>query len=313
MPLHPYFQGFFADVEAKLAAGMNIPQAFQALAKEAVPYSIPTGVTTEDLSVPGRHGDIPVRIYHPANPADSRPALVWFHGGGFVMGSIEQNEAHAVAAEICNRAGALVMSVDYRLVTKTTKFPVPLDDGFDATKWLFENAETLGASDENVYVGGASAGGSLAATVCLRAVEADLKVAGAALAYPLAHLELPTISDELQTKVLVLPAALLMGADYVKNRNAFLMPEGQLPANHFGWPAEEEKLQGFPPALFIESEFDAIRASSEAFIAKLRSQGVAVEAFLAEGMTHGFLNNTVAEVPEVAFSYQKLADFIAKG
>jgi acetyl esterase/lipase len=150
----------------------------------------------------------------------------------------------------------------------------------------------------------------LAATVCLKAAEAGISVRGAVLAYPLSHLELPEISAELAEKITVLPSALLMGADYVKNRNAFLMPEVDLPANHFGWPAEEADLSGFPQSLFVESEYDAIRASSEEFIRKLRVQGKSTESFLAIGMTHGFLNNTAEEVDVVGDSHAKMAEFI---
>jgi acetyl esterase/lipase len=310
MPLHPYFDRFFAEVGAKLAQGMTVPQAFQAIAKDETPYELPAGVTTQDRTVSGRHGEIPVRIYRPATQPDNASALVWFHGGGFVMGSIDQKEAHVVSAELADMANCLVMSVDYRLVTKERKFPVPLEDGFDATKWLFENASELGVDSSKIFIGGASAGGSLAATVCLKAAEAGISVRGAVLAYPLSHLELPEISEELAEKITVLPAPLLMGADYVKNRNAFLMPEGELPANHFGWPAEESDLSGFPQSLFVESEYDAIRASSEEFIRKLRAQGKLAESFLAVGMTHGFLNNTAEEVDVVGDSHAKMAEFI---
>ncbi|MEY4424850.1 MAG: hypothetical protein RJB56_477 [Actinomycetota bacterium] len=310
MPLNPYFIEFFANVSAKLQSGMTIPQAFQAIAKEDVPYPLPQGVTTEERSIPGRHGEIPVRIYRFENLQANAPALVWFHGGGFVSGSIDQKEAHVVSAELAKLANCLVMSVDYRLVTKDQKFPIPLEDGFDASQWLFENAQALGIDERKIFVGGASAGGSLAATVCLKAREVGLTVRGAVLAYPLAHLELPEISEELAEKITVLPPPLLMGSEYVKNRNAFLMPESELPANHFGWPAEENDLSGFPSALFIESEYDAIRASSEEFIRKLKAQGVRVESFLAEGMTHGFLNNTSAQVPVIALSHNKMAEFI---
>lgn len=311
MPLHPYFDRFFAEVGAKLAQGMTVPQAFQAIAKDEKPYLLPQGVKTEDRAVSGRHGEIPVRIYRPASLPKNASALVWFHGGGFVMGSIDQKEAHVVSAELADMANCLVMSVDYRLVTKDRKFPVPLEDGFDATKWLVENASELGVDAARIFIGGASAGGSLAATVCLKAFEAGISVRGAILAYPLAHLDLPEISAELAEKITVLPAPLLMGADYVKNRNAFLMPESELPTNHFGWPAEETDLSGFPQSLFIESEYDAIRASSEEFIRKLRSQGKPVESFLARGMTHGFLNNTAEEVDVIADSHAKMAAFIS--
>lgn len=310
MPLHPYFDRFFAQVGAKLAEGMSVPQAFQALAKDDAPYELPLGVQAQDRNISGRHGQIPVRIYRPIDLPAGACALVWFHGGGFVMGSIDQKEAHVVSAEIAQLANCLVMSVDYRLVTKERKFPVPLEDGFDSAKWLHENAQNLGVDATKVFIGGASAGGSLAATVCLKAAQAGLPLRGAILAYPLAHLELPKISDELANKIALLPAPLLMGADYVKNRNAFLMPDGDLPANHFGWPAEEADLSGFPPSLFIESEYDAIRASSEAFISKLRSQGRAVESHLATGMTHGFLNNSADEVDVVAEIHSKMAQFI---
>ena len=310
MPMHPHFKAFLSAVSERLEKGMTMGQAFQELSMSEAAYELPEGLETQDFSIDGRHGAIKVRLYRPGNLTTNAPALVWFHGGGFVMGSIDQKEAHVVSAEVAQRANCLVMSVDYRLVTKDIKFPVPLEDGFDATQWLFENSAALGVDARKIIVGGASAGGSLAATVCLKAAEAGLPVLGAVLAYPLAHLTLPKISAELAEKVSELPAGMVMGEDYVRNRNAFLMPVGELPENHFGWPAEEKDLSGFPQALVIESEYDAIRASSEQFIRDLRAQGVVVESFLAEGMTHGFLNNTAAEVDAVELSHNKIVEFI---
>ncbi len=312
MPLHPYFEKFFAAIGEKLAAGMSVPQAFQAIAKDDEPYHLPSGVLTEDVKIQGRHGEIAVRIYRPKSLGPNSSALLWFHGGGFVMGSIDQKEAHVVSAEVANLANCLVVSVDYRLVTKDVKFPVPLEDGFDAAQWLIDQANALGVNPAKVFIGGASAGGSLAATVCLKAAEAGHPIRGAILAYPLAHLELPEMSAELLEKTKSLPAPLVMGAEYVKNRNAFLMPDGPLAEGHRGWPAEEADLSAFAQALFIESEYDAIRASSEEFIRKLRSQGVAVESYLAAGMTHGFLNNTATEVDVVGLVHSKIADFISE-
>jgi acetyl esterase/lipase len=313
MPLHPYFVDFFAQLVPRLEAGMTIPQALQEASKQQKEYQVPADIETQDLSFPGPHGDIPVRMYRPVNHSGLKPALVWFHGGGFVMGSIDQKEAHVVAAEVAHLASCIVVSVDYRLVTKVVKFPVPLDDGYFATTWVHVNATELGIDPTRLFVGGASAGGSLAATVCMRATQHNLPIRGAALAYPLTHLELPEISSELAEKITHLPSQLVMGAEYVKNRNAFLLPEGSLELNHFGWPGEEPSLHGFPPTLVIEAEYDAIRASSESLIKKLQSQGVAVQSHLASGMTHGFLNHTPSEVDYVARIHALIADFVTQG
>ena len=135
----------------------------------------------EDLSVPGPGGDIPVRVYATGR-GGLRPALVYFHGGGFVFGNIETHDA--VCRALAKESGAVVISVDYRLAPEN-KFPAAVDDSQAATLWVAANAERLGVDAHRIAVGGDSAGGNLATVVAMRCRDAGgPKLAAQVLIYP---------------------------------------------------------------------------------------------------------------------------------
>ena len=131
MPVHPLIAARFPLISqiSSLEESLYSPEAAQMKVAYEAPYasySIPD-VAIEATSIPGPHGDIPVRAYRPSAASRAAPGLLWMHGGAFVAGDLEMPEAHVVSAELASR-GAIVVSVDYRLATATVRYPVPLDD-----------------------------------------------------------------------------------------------------------------------------------------------------------------------------------------
>jgi acetyl esterase/lipase len=120
------------------------------------------GVTGQDRHVPGAKGDpdVRVRVYRPNDQPSKLPALLWIHGGGYVMGDIEQDDR--LMKQLVKRIGCIAVSVDYRLAPEHP-FPAPVEDCYAGLKWLFAHAEELGVEPARIAIGGASGGGGLAA------------------------------------------------------------------------------------------------------------------------------------------------------
>ncbi|GIF17485.1 acetyl esterase/lipase [Actinoplanes tereljensis] len=244
----------------------------------------PAGVITGEISIPGPHGPIRLRTYRPAGPPVA--ALLWAHGGGFRHGTIEMPEGDWVSAQLAARAGAYVVSVDYRLATGGVRYPVPLDDVSAAWTWF------VGAADlpARRAIGGASAGAALALAATLRARDAGRPVPDALLlAYPFAHFPNPAADAELAAELSAAlpPVARFTAAgveDMVRNyvgRISCLPPEA-LPG--------AARLTGLPPAWILLSEYDDLRTSGELLARQLDSATL----FLAEGAPHGHLNQPVS-------------------
>src|SRR6478735_5476742 len=165
-------------------------------------------VATRDLTVDGPHGPVPVRVYEPPGEGTTRPALLWLHGGAFMFGDLDMPEADLTAREICTRAGAVVVSVDYRLAVGGVHHPVPLDDCVAATRWLRDNAAELGVDPTRISVGGGSAGGNLAVATTLRLRDEDgWQPAALIPVYPVLHPELPAASPEVAALLDEVPPA----------------------------------------------------------------------------------------------------------
>lgn len=148
---------------------------------------LPIG-TVERLSIAGPHGSIPIRIIHPhaSSVHDKvKNTLVYFHGGGFIVGDLDSHEMHAV--RLANEANCVVVVVDYRLAPEN-RFPCAFDDCWTATQWASQNIERLGGHAKRLAVGGDSAGGNLAAAVTVAARDAGLALCAQLLLYPATNL-----------------------------------------------------------------------------------------------------------------------------
>ncbi|MFJ8048319.1 alpha/beta hydrolase [Streptomyces luteogriseus] len=245
---------------------------------------------TRHESAPGPHGPVPVRIYRPASaPQRPRPALVWVHGGGWISGDLDSNEADWTAREVCARADAVVVSVDYRLAVDGVTYPVPHDDVVAAVRWVRDNSAVLGIDPGRITVGGGSAGANLAAGAVLRLRDDDGRLPAAlVLAYPVMHAALPALSPELAEALAKLPRMVRILAEDVVVMTADYL--GDTPDAHgYAMPADGV-LDGLCPTLLLDAEYDGLRASSEAFAAALRASGVPLRHVTVPGVLHGFLS-----------------------
>lgn len=256
------------------------------------PWSAPSGVEITDAVAPGPHGDVPVRVYRAAAP--SRRALVWAHGGGFASGDLDMGEAHVVAAELCARSGATVISVGYRLATEDVRYPIPVDDV--AAAWRWAAALEPSGGFEGVALGGASAGGALALSAGLRLRdERETRFDGLYLAYPFVHFPNPGLDPAVAAELAVLPPSMRFPAANVEwmVRN-YVGRITDLPAAAMPGSAH---LNGLPPVRIVVSEYDDLRSSAELLERQLRDVDVEVVSHLASGMTHGHMNRFPVYLP----------------
>jgi acetyl esterase/lipase len=270
----------------------------------------PPDVETRDDTAPGPHGEVPVRVYLPADPGPGRPCLVWMHGGAFLGGDLDMPEADWTARQVCDRGGAVVVSVGYRLAVDGVTYPVPHDDVVAAIRWVRDTAADLGVDPSGVSVGGASAGGNLAAGATLRLRDDDAwQPASLLLAYTTAHAVLPPASAALEDLMVEVPRLLrfLPEDRAFITRNYLGGPESR--ADGYAMPANAV-LDGLCPVLVLNAEYDDLRVSSEAFAARLAVAGVDVRQVLARGMLHGFLN-TRPDIEPVGRALDLMAEVVA--
>lgn len=279
-----------AQPDAALAGG-DSPEnnPFRALAEPFGPAE-PTDALAEDRGVPGPHGPVPVRIYRPASGEPSGVGLVWLHGGAFVGGDLDMPEADLVARGLVTRARCVVVSVDYRLCQGGVHHPIPHDDCYAAYLWMREHAAELGVDPARIAVGGASAGGNLAASVALHGRDAGVPPWQALLAYPVAHPVLPEPSDELAACLALVPEALRFRPATTRLLNENLLGGPIESADAYAFASLADDLAGYPPTYMENCEFDDLRASGEAFARQLAAAGVDVEVVTAAGVPHGHLN-----------------------
>ena len=239
----------------------------------------PEVAKVEDRTIANGNFQVPVRIYTPAGSGPF-PVLSWFHGGGWVLGNLET--ADATARHLAVGAGCVVVSVDYRLAPEA-KFPVPFDDCYAATQWIVQNAASINVDPSRIAVGGDSAGGNLAAGICLAAKDrGGLPIAFQLLVYPVTAVDFSTGSYKQNAD------GYLLTMDGMKwYWNHYLSSDADA-SNPYAAPLAAKDLSGLPPALVITAEFDPLRDEGEAYAKKLQDAGVAATAIRYDGMIHGF-------------------------
>jgi acetyl esterase/lipase len=290
------------------SAGLTHPdlmQRFLQFQKDDRPWQVPTGVTVADDHVEGKENRIPIRVYRPK--VEPRAALLWLHGGGFRIGDLDMPEAHVVAAELADRAAALVVSVDYRLAVGGVRFPAPVDDAITAWRAL---ADLVGA-DIPIAIGGASAGAAIAMSAALRAQSETGQAADALLlCYPFVHFPVPAIDRALADEMRALPPLVRYTAESIAQMvAAYVGRISSLPAEAMPGAAQ---LDCLPPTTIVLSEYDDLRPSGELLARQLDESGVPARTYLAQGMLHGHLNR-LPGLLEVDRSLDVLADGLTMG
>jgi xylan 1,4-beta-xylosidase len=250
----------------------------------------PTTAVAEDRELPGPHGPVPVRIYRAATAAASGAGLVWYHGGAFIAGDLDMPEADLVARGLVTRTSGVVVSVDYRLCRDGVHHPVPHDDAYAAYRWTLQHTAELEIDPARLAVGGASAGGCLAATVALHGRDDGVPPARALLAYPVAHAAMPPGSAEYRAMMTRLPPSLGFSPETISALNANYIGRNPATADAYAFPGHASDLAGYPPTYIENCEFDELRASGEGFGRQLASAGVDVEVTTAAGVPHGHLD-----------------------
>ena len=238
--------------------------------------------SVEPLSIPAPHGAIPARVYTPKTlrKTDGRaPCLVFFHGGGWVIGDLETHDV--VCRKLADEGELIVISVDYRLAPEH-KFPSAVDDAIAATKWIADNAARLGIDAARLMVGGDSAGGNLAAVVSLAARDGDgPEIAGQVLIYPATDFSMTHPShSEPETSILLTHSVIKWFANHYMGD-----------ADRNDWrasPARAETLAGLPPAYVLTAGADPLRDEGDEYAARLKAAGVPVTYRHFPGQFHGF-------------------------
>jgi acetyl esterase/lipase len=294
LPIHPAVASNFhliegiESFEAGLADPVTRARMDEFMSHRGAPP--PPAVDVRADTAPGPHGPVPVRIYRPTDGAAGRPALVWLHGGAFVGGDLDMPEADWVARQICDRAGAVVVSVDYRLAVGGVTYPVPHDDVVAAVRWVRDSADELGIDPNRISVGGASAGGNLAAGATLRLRDDDTWLPAALLlAYTTTHAVVPPPTAALSELMQQVPRLLRFLPEDRRRITTNYVGGAESRADGYAMPSNAE-LDGLCPVVLLNAEYDDLRSSSETFAAQLAVAGVDVRQVLFRGMLHGFLN-----------------------
>jgi len=289
MPIHPLAQAY---LEKRLAAGdgpydgLSLDEA-RAVARRVSALSGPGEPVAhvEDRALPGPGGPLPVRLYRPEAPAPL-PLLVYFHGGGWVLGDLDSSDFGCRA--YANRVPCLVVSVDYRLAPEH-KFPAAVEDVVAATRWAAAHAAELGGDPARVAVGGLSAGATLAAVTALALRDAGgPALCGQLLTAPVIDARMDTASYSANAEGYGLTRAKM---SWFWNHYLARPEDGQHP---HASPACAEDLRGLPPAFVMTAELDPLRDEGEAYAQRLAAAGVPVRHRRYDGMVHSFMGPEAA-------------------
>jgi acetyl esterase len=262
------------------------PKEARQLFRETRPGATPTPPAigmVRDLMADGPQGPIPLRLYRPTGvpEATALPALVFFHGGGWVIGDLDTHDV--LCRQLTAESGASVVAVDYRLAPEH-KFPAAVDDAWAATRWVAAHAAELGIDGTQLAVGGDSAGGNLAAVVAILARESGgPSMALQVLIYPATDLaeESPSYADFADGFMLTRQTMRWFNTHYLNGNQDALDWRAS--------PLRAVSLAGLPPALVVTAGFDPLRDEGDAYARKLRAAGVRVDAICYGGMIHGFV------------------------
>ncbi len=263
--------------------------------------SAPKDVATRDLKVDGAAGEISARLYAPSSAAAVTPGLVYFHGGGFVIGDVDTHDG--LCRRLAARAGVRVLSVDYRLAPEHP-FPASHDDALAATKWAFDHAGQIGFDPARIAVGGDSAGGNLSAVIAHELLGTPYKLAFQLLLYPALSMSADTPSrNELDGPILTKEGM----AWFEKCLGAHTHADGKRMAYGEHWT-----LEGLPPALVVTAGFDPLKDEGRDYERRLREAGVRANHIEFPTLVHDFY--LLADVsPAVVEAINQTADALKAG
>ena len=292
--LHPEYRSARTCFPASLTGPRMLGVARRLLARGTSPVP---GVIIERRSVPSNGHDVPIVTYSRPRRTNQSAALVWIHGGGTILGHPDAD--HDIASLFAHHLDLLVVSVDYRLAPEFP-FPAGLDDCFTVLTWLIKQASTLGVAANRIAVGGASAGGGLAAALAQRATDNHLPLA-------LQLLEYPMLDDRTVTRLRHDSRQYLI---WTKASNTYAWhcylgrEPGSLEVPEYSVPARREDLVGLPPAWIGVGDCDQFLDEDISYAARLRKAGVACELHVEPGMPHGA--DAMLAIPQMTAFRQRM-------
>jgi acetyl esterase len=296
MLLHPQSQAvadFMAAVRVQPLNELSPSEAREVFRAARVPMDIPVHEVRDVIA-----GGVPSRLYRPS-PSTSIGLIVYFHGGGWVVGDLETHDH--ICRTMANHSGHAVLSVDYRLAPEN-KFPAAVDDALASTRWAHEHAGDLGVDDSRLAVAGDSAGANLAAVVAQQGV-VPLKYQ--VLIYPTVDMSmtLPTMDENAEGPTLTKVMMKWFIDHYLRDeRDA---------ANVLASPilATDDVLKRVPPAVIVTSEFDPLRDDGEQYGKRLVANGVSASVVRFNGTLHGFFS-MLAGVDDASAAHHLVAAMI---
>jgi len=286
MPLDPLVKAFL-DRAAQIPRpkAWDVPpavarQSFNGMMQLTGPKDVPVG-KVENFTIPSAGGPIRARCYAPVAASGPSPCLIYFHGGGFVVGNLESHDG--LCRLFCAEGGFKVIAVDYRLAPEHP-WPAGIDDAWAATQWIEENASSLGVDAGRIAVGGDSAGGMLAAIVTqLARDKGGLRIAYQMLLFPNTQVggETSSLSE--------------FAVGYFLERRAIeyfaslYLPQGTDRDAPKVSPLRAKNFAGLPPAYVMLGGYDPLHDEGLAYAEKLRAAGVKVTVADYAEMVHGFI------------------------
>jgi len=312
---HPEVQALLEQLEEMDSPEIHeLPpeEAREAMERLSATGEGPDVESVVERTIPGPESELPVRIYDPGTDDDA-PVVVFFHGGGFVLGSLDSHDS--ACRELANESDCVIVSVAYRLAPEH-QFPAPVEDCYAATEWVAEHADDLGVDADRLAVGGDSAGGNLAAAVTLLARDrARNEVPGP---WSVADANPPDIAYQL----LIYPATSMIRAwpSHEENAEGYFLTEKDMEyfeghyidsqlhgMNPYAAPLEAASHDDLPPATVLTCGFDPLRDEGDAYADALDDAGVPVEYHHYPDLIHGVatMNAGLAEIPP---SHQVLGD-----
>ncbi|MGO4494102.1 alpha/beta hydrolase [Arthrobacter sp. 2YAF22_2] len=304
MPIHPQIAEILTHIPPSDGTRPE-PAAMRSAEQERVPAvadRLPLAAV-EDTTAGTPTGDVPVRIYTPAE-ADSYGVIVYFHGGAFYLGDLETHDG--VARALARESGFKVVSVDYRRAPEAA-FPAGLQDCYGVVRWVAENGGSLKWNGKSLAVAGDSSGANFAAAVAAMAHdEGFVGITHQVLFYPSVDLDF-----DVDRYTSLQENARGYGLETVglKPWNSFYLDSGADPADPLVSPIKRDNLAGLPPALIITAEFDPLRDEGELYGQRLTEAGVDTTVSRYAGANHGFVQN-FSWIPEFHRAFEETADFL---
>lgn len=284
MSLDPQMAAILGSLTSQGSPDWTVMTADMLRAASKMPppeFPQPVG-SVEDRMISGAGGELAVRIYHPTAATGALPVLVYFHGGGFVIGDLDSHDN--LCRAFCEALPAIVVSVDYRLAPEN-RFPAAVEDAFYAVCWAAEQAVSLGGDPARLIVGGDSAGGNLAAVVCqLAQREGGPAIAHQMLLYPVCDADLQRESYQR------LGCGYFLETEMMRWFWDLYLPDTAQRLDPRASPLRADSLRGLPSATVVTGDCDPLVEEGNLYAQRLQQDGVSVLHREYPGVIHGFMS-----------------------